>query len=550
MITKINQKKWLKVLFTFHCSLFISVALMSCADDYNTVPQSSLPAADQTLWQNISENDQLQQFAKILQKTGYADELQNSKVYTVWAPLDNTYDAEALLDGSNDEVLSRFVKNHIACYSHVAKTNGQERIYTLNGKSYAFSADSYGEQALADRSLPCVNGVLHTIHGRQQFYPNLYEHIMTATGIDSVQSYFKRFERTYLDEKASILGPVVGGRQTYVDSVMVTTNNLFGRLRAYIQVEDSSYTALLPTDKAWIKAYDRIRPYFRYGAKTVSEDLSVENINTKKTRNIDAQLFGDSLTRNAIMANIFFNNNDYYNKWLVDEAYTLNTDTLLSTGRTLLPNGPELISQTIEQQRMSNGVARQVDSLAFTTDTWAPEITIAGINGSTRPRLLSAMATNVRIDDPEELNVEKGEIVSYVDLIPTGTRSLPDVYFYLPNILSTTYEIYAVIVPADIKKGYEGDVKPNKFLATLTYCDANGNLRTETLGEQFINDPSKVDYVLLGTKTFPIAYRGLGSEYHPSLELKANLRIFNKEEMDTYDRELRIAAIVLKPVKK
>lgn len=531
----------------------LGTGLMSCSelDDYNTTPRDNMmPTADLTVWQNIKNNPKLTQFAEAMERTGYDKELANSKTYTVWAPLDNTYDAQNILKRNDKELLDQFVKNHIASYSHTLKTGEHKRINTLNGKSYDFTEASYGEQAMDADGQPCRNGTLYTIQGRQQFYPNLYEYIMSTEGIDSLQNYYKRFERTYLDTKASIPGPIVGGKQTYIDSVMVTTNNLFSRLRANINVEDSSYTALLPTDEAWIKAYDRIRPYFKYAPKTVSEDLSNENLSVKKTCNINDKVFGDSLTRNAIIGNIFFNNNDHYNRWVTDDSYTQTRDTLYSTGRTVFPNGNEILGCTVEQKRMSNGMARIIDSLAFAPSTWAPEIIVAGSNTGARPRVQSALPSVVRFDSPDEINLEKGLIMSYLNLEPSGTRALPDVHFYLSDVLSTTYEIYAIIVPADIKKGYAGEVKPNKFSAALTYCDEKGNLRTETLGDAFINDVTKADAVLLGTKAFPIAYKGLGSDFHPSLEIKANLRIFNKDEMATYDRQLRIAAIILKPVGK
>ncbi len=521
-----------------------AMAFAACSDldNYNTVPADRHPSANQTLWQNIQSNANLSQFAQLIEKSGFAEELQSSKVYTVWAPLDGTYEVSE----SDDQLLTRFVKNHIACYDHQLKTGETDRIYTLNGKSFDFTEASYGEQPVASLNQPCSNGVLHTIEGRQQFYPNLYEYLTTTTGIDSIQTYFRRFETTTLDENASILGPVVGGRQTYIDSVMVTDNSLFRRLNAYVNNEIYSYTALFPTDAAWTKTYERIRPYFRYAAKTVSQDLSVEGIVTQKTRNINAASFGDSLARYAIVKNLFYDNNNEQNAILANRDLASDSDTIYSTIGTPLTNVPEIFVPAVSEEHMSNGTALVVDSLAFTSSIWTPDLYIYGVNSSTRPRVLSALPTNVYLSE-DNLNTDKSTVpYSYVDLVPSGARSLPDVYFYLPGVLSATYEIYAVILPADIRKGYTGEVKPNKFSATLTYCNASGVLETVTLGDSFINDTSKVDWMLLGEVTFPISYYALGSDQHPTLELKSNLRIFNATEMATYDRELRIAAIVLR----
>lgn len=522
----------------------IVIAGCSELDDYNTVPQDATPSAELTLWQNIQQHPQLRQFAALAEKSGYTTELSSAKMLTVWAPLDGTYDPAELEGLTSEELLNRFVKNHTACYDHLLKAGQTQRIHTLNKKSFDFSEQFFGQQQVKSLNLPASNGILHTIEGRQHFYPNMYEYLTTTTGIDSVQAYFKRFERTTLDEDASVLGPVVGGRQTYIDSVMVTTNQLFSRLRAYINNEDSSYMAVLPTDEAWKKAYERIRPYFRYADKTVTQDLSTTTA-TDRTRNMAGQVFGDSLTRNAVMGNIFFNQNDYWNRWTTGAPDAQTTDTLYSTGRTLLSNGVEILSKKVSEETLSNGVAYKVDSLAFQPSTWAPDIIVAGNTSSLRPKVQNATATVVRVDE-EELNEGKGLILSYLDLIPLGSRSLPDVFFYLPDVLSTTYEIFVVVVPADIKKGYTGDVKPNKFRATLTFNDANGNKKTQSLGTKFENNPTQVDWVSLGKVTFPIAYRELGS-YYPNIELKTNIDAWDDDEMAKYDRELRIAAIVLKP---
>lgn len=543
----------MKVLFTIHCSLFISVAFISCSelDDYNSEPnvigsEENTTSVSQTLWQNIQSHPQLQDFARLVEKSGYASELQSSKIFTVWAPLDGTYTTQSLEAMTSEELLKQFVKNHIASYDHLLKSGQEERIHTLNKKSFDFNEQYYGDQQVKSLNLPASNGVLHTIEGQQHFYPNLYEYLTTTTGIDSVQAYFKRFEYSRLDENASVLGPVVGGRQTYIDSVIVTNNRLFSSLRAQINNEDSNYIAVLPTDTAWKKAYNRIRPYFRYANKTVTQDLSKENP-ADLTRNLNGQMYGDSLARRAIMTNIFFNANNYWNRWVSGDPEAETTDSLYSTGYALFDNGPEILSQKIDEEIASNGVAYKVDSLAYHSSSWAPEIMIGGNTSSYRPKVQNATADVVRLD-LEDINEDKGSfIASYLDLKPIGTRSLPDVFFYLPNVLSTTYEILAIIVPADIAKNYTGEVKPNKFKATLTYNDANGNKKTLSLGTKFVNDPTIVDWVSLGTVSFPIAYRGIGN-YFPNLEIKTNIDAWDDDEMATYDRELRIAAIVLKPV--
>ena len=71
------------------------LAVTSCSDfsDYNDTPASDVQQAERTLWDNISQNDQLSDFATLVKKAGFDDELSQPHYYTVWAPLNGTYDA-------------------------------------------------------------------------------------------------------------------------------------------------------------------------------------------------------------------------------------------------------------------------------------------------------------------------------------------------------------------------------------------------------------------------------------------------------------------------
>ena len=70
--------------------------------------------------------------------------------------------------------------------------------------------------------------------------------------------------------------------------------------------------------------------------------------------------------------------------------------------------------------------------------------------------------------------------------LPEGSNYAPEMDFYLPDVLSTTYDIYAVVVPAIV----DGSPLPYTLRFDLHYTDANNQPQTgrfdgETL--QFIN---------------------------------------------------------------
>ena len=93
----------------------------SCSDfsDYNDTPADANPAGNQTLWQNISANGDLTDFASLVKKAGFDVELDNSKSFTVWAPKNGTFNVTDYASLSKEDLLQQFVKNHIAEYGHI-----------------------------------------------------------------------------------------------------------------------------------------------------------------------------------------------------------------------------------------------------------------------------------------------------------------------------------------------------------------------------------------------------------------------------------------------
>lgn len=538
----------------------------SCTDfdDYNEVPVDANASAELSLWENISQNSQLSNFKRIIEKVGFNNDLQQSHFYTVWAPIDGTYDAESLLQQDNATLLYRFVKSHVAEHNHLVSGVVNERIHALNEKSFSFegaSSYTYADVPVNAINLPSKNGVIHTLNGAATFYPNIYEYIYQREGIDSLEQYFKRYENVYLDENNSVVGPTVNGKQTYIDSVMITTNSLYNTLRARIAHEDSSYTMVMPTNEAWVKAYNKIKPYFNYIQTTIAQDLdgaaSATTVPTTTTT-INNVYMSDSLTKRAIVDNLIFNNNNKYNRW-VEDPTAENTDTLLTTTYNALSNPDEFLAQTTEKVRMSNGYARVMDSLAVHSwEGWAPELHISPIGQSTS---WTGTNHNVRVEnpDPSKGKFEYGSF-SYLWVEPTSNFAKPELDIKLPGVLSTTYNLYCVIVPANIDFSDSlVESRPNQLDFNLSYCNEKGALAQTWTGSNHTtstthfavrleNDPTKMDTLKVGTITFPVAYAGLGEKMYPNLKITSDFSVFNRDLMAKYTRDLRIAAIILRPV--
>jgi len=530
---------------------------ISCSDfdDYNTVPSSVNSSANMTIWENISSNPQLSDFAEIIKKAGMDDELDAPTFYTVWAPLNGTYDASAVLAKDSDKVLKLFVQNHIASYNYPASGIVDEYVKVLNTKTHPFVGSgsyTFEEVAMTDQiNLPSSNGIMHILNGDAPFYYNLYEYLSEGENIGLLSQYFKEYEYSVLDTKSSVIGPVVNGRQTYIDSVMTVYNIMADRVNAKLSDEDSTYTFIMPNDKAWESLYSKVSSCFNYASKT-NYQVFDNNSESSKSVEVDAAFLKDSLSKRSIVNDLIFSNNNSYNRWLVDANYP-STDTLYSTSRSKLSNPEAILAQSKEKVKMSNGYAHIVDSVAsYPWETYSPELKINAY------RYLglyaSGSASYTSVTKPEQYNIgdftEEG--LSYLFMKASSAYSLPKITVQLPNVLSTTYNIYCVMVPPVIGLDNATEVKANYVKFKLNYATSAGTLVTEELGS-FVNDTSKVDTILVGTFTFPVAYRGLGSDICPTLSVESAYTAFKKNEDGVYLRniytgDLRIAKIIMRPV--
>ena len=544
---------------------------VSCTDfdDYNESYTSGSPESKLTLWENIQSNGNLTQFAELVKKSGFDKELGSSHYYTVWAPLDGTFadDYSFYSQTDSETLLYKFVKSHIANYGHTASGTLSEKVHALNDKSFSFWGDgsyTYDEKELQDVNLPNINGVLHTINGSAEFLPNIYEYIFEAEGSDSVKNYFKKYEIETLNLSKSVEGAIVDGVQTYLDSVIDKSNNMTNRLRAYVAREDSNYTMILPSDDAYDAAYKRIKKYFNYGASTRYANLSSEYDKSEKTYSVDAEYLGDSLTRYVIARSLFFNNNSTSNLWMQGRFNPRwPVDTIVTTAGSYYSNGPEVIDLVADSVRMSNGRVWLVDTLAqHSWENWCPEITISATRSATRATYQDCTPVTVRVTE-NELNTdkigknEKGEYegFTYMDCLVENDKVAPKLYFYVPGVLSTAYNVYVVTVPANIKLGSTETPKQYKLEVDMYYSSADGkSMLVKEFGKNLVTDSTKVDTLFVGSVDFPIAYQNIpiegNNDVYPYIFIRSRRStLFNSNgEWDLFDNRLRIASVILRPV--
>ena len=513
-----------------------------------------------------AENENLSQFAALLKKAGFDEVLNTSQTYTVWAPVNGTFDYESLSALSADRLQKEFIQNHIARSNYPASGQVNQRIYTLNEKMMLFNGSgNYTIQgvALDQANLASGNGTIHTLKGKIPFVQNIYESLNNYYyPIDSISNFYHSYDVKKLNEQKSIPGPTLNGEITYLDSIFDEHNDLFNRYLAYINREDSNYSMIIPTNEAWAKAKAVVTKYFHYVPSfEFMENTSTGTDKKKETVDIkDLKYLQDSIVNMMLTSRLFFNNNLYDNKKLssLEQGATLYCDSLCNTyldddlkmTKIYGEDAARLFENAIRVEK-SNGIAWITDSLRVRTWTsWNPEIVIQAENNAMLSSTVNVADVPQRVYvTPGTQNPEVTGMLSsnaYVEVQPISSSTNPGVVYYLPNVRSTTYSIYVVTVPANIVSSNRA-TKPNRFAVSMGYADADGknqdNDRSWVAESAFETDSVQIDTVYVGDFTFPMAYMGTGN-YYPYLRI--NSSVASRERLN-YDRTLRIDCIILRP---
>lgn len=578
MISKMNMKK-VTLRFGIFSLLLTSLLLTSCKDwdEHYDAGSAVEGSATATIWENITANANLSQFAALVQKAGYEEMLKSTQTLTVWAPLNDTFDFDALMDESNETLRKEFVQNHIARNNYPASGSVERKISMLNLKHLVFEGNGNYTMdgiAVAQPNVASINGVIHTLNGKLQFRSNILESLNNKEfPIDSVSNYVHDYDEMVFNEMKSTKGPVVDGQITYLDSIY-DEYNLICQRYAYINREDSNYSMIVPSNEAWTKAVNYIKQCYNYVNFTYCDNPdSIKEAKYKKGQvNFDPspEYWRDSISYGKMLEGLFYNNNLYDNKKLKDltSGEIPQVDSLMTTTHTFIygEDARNLFAGTTRVEK-SNGAIYVTDGTLNMQPWlfWNPLINIEAEYYNSLASVVKGSTEYARAFSDEQNENVPGTVSNggYLVALPSSSTANVELYFHLRNMRSTTYVVYGVFVPPHITNLYiqEENIKPNQVqVQVVSTNDANGKLITrettlsrtvEVVNEdgtttkktinQFNNDPNKVDTVCFGEITFPICYYGMtGSPY---------LRILSRvpTTSNTLDRTIRLDRIFLVP---
>ncbi len=599
-------------------SAAIAAGITACSDDHFDINSDVL--GKQTIWENIQSDENLSQYADILKRVNYstteekttketyADLFNGEQTFTVWAPVNGSFDYDyydnLLKSGIRDSIYKverELIRNNMTRFSHVVNGNDSIKLDLFNMKAAWLNCSNatFKGQAITKPNIGSSNGVLHILSAPAQYQPNLYEFLATRPELDSINAFIKSYQITEFDEKASTQGPTIDGQITYVDSITYIDNEYTRRfMGAKLEVEDSNYVMILPTNEAWEKTLEKTQKLFKFKASYK------QDIHTQTEQGVDTTIIGkeikftqaelDSMvnlfSKNAICQDLAFNANWQYEQIPITSiadirAAEARKDSLRSTAGEVFKypgtlnetNGQYVVEANFVDMfggkdpiETSNGYAYIVDEFNYPFETYAPTrkldatIFFESNDNQCSPSVLAARYDKPKVViDGETVQTDSVFSYRYLKMAAKATTSQPGAFFMMDDVLSSKYDIYVVI-------GYNTDYNlQNKFRAYISYDTDSKRVANEALknpnedavdaaGESiygsnnFVNRPIHYnsDGEVAFTDTiciakdfeFPISYYGIGDAY-PTIQIKSN---FTTKEKSSYTREIWVNAIIMK----
>ncbi len=491
----------------------VAMAVASCSDTwdehYDTVEDS---VADKTLWEIISSDDDLSNFAELAETIHYyrdeehpqadytfKDMLNGTQVVTVWVPTNdaltqtewNTW--KELAVSSPYTVQQQILANSISLWRQNATGSTIDTLTMVNGKKIVFDrpASTMGGSAMLQTNIAATNGLLHTVEPEVPFGYNLYEYLKdeansSENNLSTLHAIIVENDTTYFSESNSIEGnPDEDGNPTYVDSVYFTTNNLFNNTKRFpsstntdqyltynegfgadIDSEDSTFVMLLPTDVAWQNAYDMLKGYYNYASVYIDSEKG-NSANTAVRTISDPDSLMDKCINMDILSPLVYNVNLQPNAsgrigtWTLDgflensatASYIINT-----YGDTLRTDDTWQQESLFEgtQVDMSNGVGIVSDTWNIPAKLYKPDVNVE-VNTSSLYDLTTFTSSNNTVT---AYSFSNSAASSWVD--STGRVSHDNFYKFTPRSESSAMSINFKLVGND-QESTESEVMSGKY---------------------------------------------------------------------------------------
>ena len=544
----------------------IALSITSCTDTWDDHYNIGSTYGG-NLWESISTNPELSNFANVVKACGYDASLASSQMFTVFAPTNaNFSDAQAQelisvyqqeknqnIKNNDNTAIKEFLQNHIALYNYSVSGNSNDSIVMMNGKYMSLTSNSLGGQSMTLAG-NVGNGVLYTLDKKVDYSPNVFEYLKKDAEIDSVANFLYEFNQYVFDPALSVPGEIKDGQTHYLDSVSVLENEMFSHLAAKLASEDSTSWMVVPTNDEWNRLVPEYEKYYQYDNSVAKRD-SMQYVNARlallrgtifsRTQNPDRSVRDSAMSTSSVIYELrdyVYGSADakyyqYDRPYDAGGVFTETEDYECSNGKVMKTSKwkidkKQTFLQSIICEGEDNARLDSVDQL--TTNT---------------PLTIVRVAQN---------NPYYGKLSNnrYAEITPArGAASNIKAVFNVPTVLSNIgYDIYITTAPALAGDTLATDASrlPTKFRVRMAYNDVNGRQPSKesewtVLQKELTTTADEVDCFKVA-ENVQIPYCSAGGEIAPQVKLILDTRVSNNDVKNgKFNRILRIDSIVFKP---
>lgn len=547
-------------------AMAIALSITACSDKWDEHYNAD-SGFKGNLWETISSNPELSNFANVLKASGYDASLASSQMFTVFAPTNANLSEDEASDliadyqqqkgqkvkDNDNTTIKEFIQNHIALYNYSVSSNSKDSIVMMNGKYLPLTSNSFGGQAISGESKTVGNGILYTLDNKVNYTPNVFEYLEKDAQLDSVAKFLYAYNDYQFEPSLSVPGDIVDGKTQYLDSVSVLNNKMFSYLKAKLSSEDSTYWMVVPTNEVWERLVPEYEKYFQYDKSIANRD-SMQYVNARlallrgtvfsRTLNPDASVRDSAMSTNSC---IYESRKYVYGTY---DAKYYQYDKPYDNGG---------IFNGTEDYQCSNGkVMKSADWNIDKKQTFFQTIIAEGENNDRLDSVnQKTTSTPLTIRKVNSSNPFYGKISgnSYCEITPSrGAASDLMAVFNVPNVLSNVgYDIYVVIAPAT---AYEystaSELLPTKIRVRLSYNDEDGKQPAKENGWTMLassieTNPEEVCVFKVGDN-IKIPYCSVGDNITPQVKIILSTRVTNSEVRNgTHNRIIRLDNIIFKP---
>lgn len=502
--------------------------LTSCSDWDDHYEYASGGSNPNSLFEEIASHEELSDFSVLLAKTkvfrhhkvtetSYADILSGGQSLTLMAPVNGTFNLDSMLNvletAQGDSAVEHFfVKNHIIRSPHSAV---ESRLRSLNGKYVDITPNAIGGSEISEANIQTRNGVMHIMNSPLRYRKTIYETMVLDEDYKEVGTRLASYNEDVFDEDASVSSGNVDGVPVYVDSVIYERNKMMEAI-GLLNAEDSVYSACVPTNEGWKKAWNQASKYFNY-ADDVDKRDSLQRYYTMRALMDDA-VFSKTMQSSPEDSIVSV----HYNRSTPE--YHVFYKPYESTG---------LLGKAKSTRECSNGIVYVYDEWPFDpTQTYFKKIEQEGEYSWNVTDFTSTKCTMTSFNVVGEgaSLVHKG---AYMRITPKSTNGTWDVTYKLTDVLSGKYNVHVVTLPKDMFISSATEL-PVKYKVTINYYGQDGTLQKFDCGDQSSVQGEITDLVVAEGLEFPVCQYGQNTNVTITLTGNAKKTQTKKETSEMY----------------